>query len=214
MDAVEGLLGAIEGHSGASILIVFLIIIGGQIWSALKPSIIKKVESKLSETVVEKDIDLNYEVQQLIHDVMLVAHADRIGIMEFHNGQQSISGIPWLRMSMKYEDCRVGLLPIAEQLQAHHTSLYPVFLKGLFSHEYVILDDNHRDASKADTAYELLVLQEESHSLCVALRDLHGSPMGYVTLKKNTDFSDEDIAEMKSLADTLRGVLHNNLRKK
>lgn len=77
----------------------------------------------------------NDKIQHLIEKSLYKIEADRIMILELHNGNESIGGLPFNKCSATFEYMDNGLYPCAELYQNQQLSLIP-FASHLFSKGY------------------------------------------------------------------------------
>jgi hypothetical protein len=156
---------------------------------------------------LERRGEVDSKVQYLIDEALINTGARRVTIMEFHNKSANLAHLPFCFMSCTYETYKEGLPPIAQSLQNISASLYSIFLTSLQISPYLVLDADNRDPAKARMAYELLTFQNEKKALCVVFRNPKKQAIGYVTLKKNEDFKDEDVFIMRDLAQQMGSLL-------
>jgi hypothetical protein len=143
--------------------------------------------------------EMETEVKTLMDRAMRDCGGDRVTIMRFNTPNALMSLIPYQFMSCTHDVYREGKLPVAHIMQNISTSLFSKFLISLQTEPYVILDlDDVQAVSKA--GYELVRAQDEKKSLCVSLRDKESKPVGYVALKKNTEFTKENIETFEKFA--------------
>jgi hypothetical protein len=167
----------------------------------------KKTDQEKHDRLTNVRADVSYQVQLLIERTLMETHADRIMVMEFKNGSANICGLPFIFMSCTYETFTDNLLPIADRMKDKHISHYPTFLTELQTHPYVILNINDRDDKYGRAIYELLVVQEESRSLCILMKSLQKIGVGYVSMKKKEDFTEDDINKLEDLSRQLAILL-------
>lgn len=77
----------------------------------------------------------NYKIQHLIEKSLYKIGADRITILELHNGNTGVGGLPFTKCSATFEYMDDGIQPIANQYQEQQLSLIP-FANHLFKEGY------------------------------------------------------------------------------
>ena len=77
----------------------------------------------------------NDKIQHLIEKSLYKIGADRITILELHNGNSGIGGLPFTKCSATFEYMDDGIQPIANQYQDQQLSLIP-FASHLFKEGY------------------------------------------------------------------------------
>jgi hypothetical protein len=152
----------------------------------------RKEEAELLAKRAEVDLKIQYIIDKALNDT----DGERISVMEFHNHQANMASLPCRFMSCTYETYRVGLLPVAFLLNQISTSLYSIVVTNMQKSPYIILDTEKRDPDLARIGYELVEAKGVSKSLCVVMRSLRNTVLGYVSLGKNTEFTQNDITTM------------------
>lgn len=77
----------------------------------------------------------NDKIQHLIEKSLYKIGADRITILELHNGNTGVGGLPFTKCSATFEYMDDGVMPIANQYQEQQLSLIP-FANHLFKEGY------------------------------------------------------------------------------
>ena len=67
----------------------------------------------------------NQKIQHILDKSLYKIGADRITILELHNGTESIGGLPFTKCSATFEVMDDGIIPIAQQYQDQQLSLIP-----------------------------------------------------------------------------------------
>ena len=97
----------------------------------------KYEEWKEKQHQTEMDIRTvnNDKIQHLIEKSLYKIGADRITILELHNGNTGVGGLPFTKCSATFEYMDDGVLPVADQYQNVNLSLIP-FANHLFKEGY------------------------------------------------------------------------------
>lgn len=75
------------------------------------------------------------KIQSVIDKLTYKVGASRTLILELHNGNESIGGIPFTKCSATYESLNIGAAPVSQHYQAQNLSLIP-FATFLFEKGY------------------------------------------------------------------------------
>jgi hypothetical protein len=75
------------------------------------------------------------KIQSIIDKLTYKVGASRTLILELHNGNESIGGIPFTKCSATYESLNIGAAPVSQHYQAQNLSLIP-FATFLFERGY------------------------------------------------------------------------------
>ena len=106
------------------------------------------INSSNKETNKHPNLEVRNEVSQLdsqIHDILVkikdTTKADRVSYFSFHNGGESISGIPYLRMTCKDEVIRSGVGSMLHDAQMLQLGPYTTLLAHLRKYGKYIIND-------------------------------------------------------------------------
>lgn len=70
---------------------------------------------------------INPKINSLLDRALVNTKADRIFIFEYHNGTQSLVGVPFIYAEMTYERYKDGVIPTLDEFSKLNTSRYPIF---------------------------------------------------------------------------------------
>jgi hypothetical protein len=85
--------------------------------------------------LMEMRMDNAPKVQSLIDKLTFKVDASRVLLLELHNGNTSVGGIPFTKCSATFEGLNIGAHPVANQYQNQNLSLIP-FVSHLFDCGY------------------------------------------------------------------------------
>lgn len=108
----------------------------------------------------------NDKIQHLIEKSLYKIEADRIMILELHNGNESIGGLPFNKCSATFEYMDNGLYPCAELYQNQQLSLIP-FATYLFSNGYFCGDISDLEAIDRGLYHKMASNGTEHFAACV-----------------------------------------------
>lgn len=119
--------------------VLILLIICASVGFVLNPHWIFEQYNKWQEQQhteqMEQRINNNEKLHIIIERLMFKIDADRILLLECHNGGNSLSGLPFAKISAIYESLNDSVLPISQDFQQQQLSLYP-FSSYLFNNKY------------------------------------------------------------------------------
>lgn len=77
---------------------------------------IEQNENNLShhDAVMKHRNEIKPKVDGLLEDVLDNINADRVFVLEFHNGTNNLSGLPFMYGEITYEVCRKGVEPVGD----------------------------------------------------------------------------------------------------
>ena len=108
----------------------------------------------------------NGKLQLLAEKLLYKIGADRVMILELHNGLSSNSGFPFAKCSATYEALNKGITPIANQYQDVNLSLVP-FASELFNHTYWCGNVKDLESIDRGLTYKMLSNGTEHFAGCV-----------------------------------------------
>lgn len=157
-----------------------------------------------NEAVIEahdKAVERRYEnspkIDQILSEVLYKYGADRVCIVEMHNGTKNVAGLPFIYGEMTYEVCRDGILPVdADYTQFNLSRLsFPTFM---FEHNAFCGGMN--ELSRIDDKFAERLLVNNSTYLCGYT--LHGKDniIGYFGVIWCGDSPKETVQLMKDLS--------------
>ena len=96
------------GNILTALMVLFITIVIGVI--AFKPSIIvdevQRIQTEQHQKAVDKRIKADPEIRETITDLRIELGADRVFIVEAHNGGTNLTNLPFLYVDMTYETVR------------------------------------------------------------------------------------------------------------
>lgn len=96
------------GNIITAIMLLFITVIMGVV--AFKPSVIveevQKIQSEQHQRAVDKRIKADPEIREAMRDLRAELNADRVFIVEAHNGGSNLTNLPFLYVDMTYESVR------------------------------------------------------------------------------------------------------------
>jgi hypothetical protein len=138
------------------------------IQGAINRNELKQIEAH--DKAVEKRYANSPKIEQILNEVLYKYGADRVCVIEMHNGTKNVAGLPFIYGEMTYEVCRDGILPVdADYTQFNLSRLsFPTFM---FEHNAFC--GGMADLSKIDEKFAERLLVNNSTYLCGYT--LHGS---------------------------------------
>lgn len=166
-----------------------------------------RLRDKKHDELIDIRMSVNQKVQSLIDQFLEEHEGDRIHVIEFSNSVLSVAYLPFKYMSCTYEVYRIGKSPTASKIDHLSTSLFTSFFEKLYDSDYLILDVNNKDKSLGGSIYDIVNASGEDKGLYAILRTSKGKALGYVALRKDEDFSNDDIEDIQVLASKLSALL-------
>ena len=119
--------------------LLVIIIVSFVFWFISNPTYIfdkwNEYQQQQHQEQLEQRINNNEKLHIIIERLMFKIDADRILLLECHNGGSNINGLPFAKISAIYESLNDSILPISQDFQQQQLSLYP-FSNYLFNNKY------------------------------------------------------------------------------
>lgn len=152
---------------------------------------------------LDKREEVSEEIYYLLDEVMVKTGASRVGVTEYHNGGNNMTGMYFKKMTATYEKCADGVFSVAGMIKDINTSLYGIFIPTINKNQYVLLDTQNRNPLIEDQIYRVLKQQDVHYTLSVRILSDKCRPIGMVSLdynNGNNEYSAEDIVVLQDLA--------------
>lgn len=166
-----------------------------------------KLGSKNHDKLLSMRSDISNQIQLLLDEFLEQHNGDRIQVIEFSNSVVSVAYLPFKYMTCTYEVYRLGKSALGHKIDHISTSLFTTFFLNMQNAAYRIFDISDKTVPMGGAMYDIMKEQEASKSLCTMMYTPKGKSIGYVTMKKEADFTPEDIEDIQSLADQISILL-------
>ena len=133
------------------------------------------------ERVIRRNL-VGAEIDALLDRMALRCNADRAYVFEFHNGNMSLGGLPFLKMTCSYEATAPGIRP--EQHRRDNIPFHQVqtFVDAIYAQEYLVMDTENRTDEFKPLVYEMLEEREIKFTVRCKITSLNGKVIGYLGL--------------------------------
>lgn len=155
-------------------------------------------QSKQHTEKLEIRLQNNKKLHILVERLLYKVNADRVLVLELHNGLSSNAGIPFAKCSATYEALNDGVYPVADQYQDTNLSLMP-FATELFNNHYWY--GNTDELQEIDRALSYRMLSNDTSHFAGCVIQGVDKPLAFlfVTFKSVTDGHNCD--EVKKIID-------------
>lgn len=170
-------------------------------------SINNKMSSKNHDELLDIRTTINEKVQVMIDDFFNTHRGNRVQVVEFSNSVTSIAYLPFKYMNCTYHVHKWGQDSVENYIDHLPTSLFTDFFARMYKNDYVILNKDNPDHSLGGSIYDVLNKGTDKYALCAVIKTQRGKSIGYVTFKKDSEFSNRDIEDILVLADKLAALL-------
>lgn len=157
----------------------------------------QREQTEAHDRAVEKRYENSPKIDQILNEVLYKYGADRVCVVEMHNGTKNVAGLPFIYGEMTYEVCRDGILPVdADYTQFNLSRLsFPTFM---FEHNAYC--GGMSDLGRIDDKFAERLLVNNSTFLCGYT--LHGADnvIGYFGVIWCGGYPNETVQLMKDLS--------------
>lgn len=150
--------------------IIIILIVAATVGFVSNPTFIfekyKEWADQQHKELLEKRMKNNEKLHLKAEQLLYRINADRVMILELHNGLENAAGLPFSKCSATYEALNMGVKPVADQYQSVNLSLMP-FATFLFEKGYFC--GNVEDLAQIDRGlYYKMMANETTHfAACV-----------------------------------------------
>jgi hypothetical protein len=179
----------------------------------------KRFSDRNKENNSKKKLVKQIEKDELVHftlkEVRRKFHADRIYLIQFHNGGTFYTNAPMQKASVTYERCSDGLERVSDHLMHIFVSHYTWFIKNTIDEEMFYIDcENIEDVAtkalfrkfgtQATAAVPIYDNSDQLISIMVMDWVFSEIPSGFIKDEKfTTEFREEMIADSESIGNLI-----------
>lgn len=150
------------------------------------------------------------EIDKTLQQILIFTNADRVDLVQYHNGGKGVNKQSFLKMSMTNEQVKVGVKPFMSEFKDQFRSVISYITKKLNTEGYCYIDDSEQIKSIDPGTYEFLLNRGIESKYCMAIHNTQdGSVIGFVCIeyiKKESakpDLVDEVLKEKQKIFETL-----------
>lgn len=125
------------GNILTAVMLLFVTIVMGVV--AFKPDVIinevQKIQNQQHQMAVDKRIKADPQIREAMLDLRVELNADRVFVLEAHNGGSNLTNLPFLYVDMTYESVRNGEPLLEDEYKNVRLQRYG-FSTFLFSNNY------------------------------------------------------------------------------
>lgn len=148
-------------------------------------------------------LEHNEKLHILTEKLLYKVNADRVLLLELHNGNTGLGGFPFAKCSATYEALNDGIVPVADQYQELNLSLMP-FATELFNNGYWCGDT--QDLKEIDKALCYRMLGNDTSHFAGVLIQGVDKPLAFLFVKF------KDIGDQHNCAEIRRIINENALQ--
>lgn len=195
---------------GLVVYAIYLWITGKAWWIPKRENVdqLEIIKREQHDTLLELRSDIGEEIQKLINSALKRNDWTRIQVIEFSNSVMSVAHLPFRYMTCTYETYKTGLLGTGRRIDRISTSLFNRFFTELNREGWYLIDLNCDTPDEiCGSMRELMLANNETKSLNAALTSPSGKSIGYITVKNEDGFEQQDIDEIIELSHRIATLL-------
>jgi hypothetical protein len=198
----ERVLGMADKYRITTVLksVFIILLIAGTVGFIKNPTwIFEKYQEWQDKQHIEKlahRLEHNEKLHIMTEKLMYKVNADRVLLLELHNGNTGLGGFPFAKCSATYEALNDGIVPVAHQYQDLNLSLMP-FASKLFDEGYWCGDT--QDLKEIDKAlcYRMLG-NDTSHFAGIVIQGVD-KPIAFLFVKFKDVGDEHNCDEIKRI---------------
>lgn len=167
----------------------------------------RKIKNKRHDQLLDLRSKLSIQIQSLIDVFLSDRSGDRVQVIEFSNSVVSVAYLPFKYMTCTYEVYKLGVPSTKQRIDRLSTSLFTPFFQALHPQGWCKFDTGKPEQIQCGAMRDIMIANGDTHSLYALIKTPRGKSIGYVSLKRETDFNEEDIDAILTLADQLAVLL-------
>jgi GAF domain-containing protein len=161
-------------------------------------------------------LKLESKIMSKLETIRTLYNADRVGILEFHNGGHTFTGKGFQKFSQTYEVTNKGISLESGNSQNIPTSIFSTILIEVADEGVFKIDNSKVDCSSHTSSFKDFLLNRGVKSFIgIGIRNLDNDFIGVLTLEnvleKHT-YSNTEIGDLKIQASILAGYLESILK--
>lgn len=156
-----------------------------------------------------RQTQIDETLRTCLRQILEQTDADRVSIVQYHNGGRGLNKQSFLKMSMTNEETRIGISPIASTFQNQFRSVLAYFVRELNLHNTCYIKDSE-DLKTVDTSmYEFLNSRNVKSKYGMAIRSSDNVVIGFICVEyvdepnTNVELVDRVLLENHNTIETL-----------
>ncbi len=124
------------------------------------------------------------EIDKTLQQVITFTGADRVNLVQYHNGGKGINKQSFLKMSMTNEQVKIGVKPFMPEFKDQFRSVISYITKNLNEKGFCYIDDAESVRTTDPGTYEFLVNRGIESKYCMAIRNTQENfVIGFVSVE-------------------------------
>ena len=150
------------------------------------------------------------EIDKTLQQILAFTDADRVDLVQYHNGGKGVNKQSFLKMSMTNEQVKIGVKPFMPEFKDQFRSVISYITKSLNEKGFCYIDDAESVKTIDPGTYEFLINRGIESKFCIALHDTQENfVIGFVCVEyikkedSKPDLVDQVFKEKQNVLETL-----------
>ena len=149
------------------------------------------------------------EIDKTLQQILIFTNADRVDLVQYHNGGKGVNRQSFLKMSMTNEQVKIGVKPFMSEFKDQFRSVIAYIIRTLNETGYCYISDAEEMKTVDAGTYEFLLNRGIEAKYCMAIHSNDGTVIGFVCVeyieKENArpDLVDKVFKEKQKVLETL-----------
>ena len=150
------------------------------------------------------------EIDKTLQQMLVFTNADRVDLVQYHNGGKGVNKQSFLKMSMTNEQVKLGVRPFMSEFKDQFRSVIAYIIRSLNEKGYCYINDAEDVKNIDPGTYEFLINRGIESKYCMAIHDSkENSVIGFVCIeyieKENAkpELVDKVFKEKQKILETL-----------
>ena len=150
------------------------------------------------------------EIDKTLQQILIYTGADRVDLVQYHNGGKGVNRQSFLKMSMTNEQVKVGVKPFMSEFKDQFRSVISYITKSLNEKGYCYINDAEEVKEFDPGTYEFLLNRGIESKYCMAIHNTQENyVIGFVCIeyiekeKARPDLVDKVFKEKQKILETL-----------
>lgn len=137
----------------------------------------------LSHEENEHLIKVSDEIDQALQKILEETNADRVSLVQYHNGGKGINKQSFLKMSMTNEQVKLGIKPFISNFKDQFRSVLAYFVKEINRNNYCYIDDVEAVKEVDISMYEFMKDRGVYSKFGIGVRNKENTIIGFICVE-------------------------------
>lgn len=136
------------------------------------------------------------EIDNILQEILIETKADRVALVQYHNGGRGVNKQSFLKMSMTNEQVQLGIKPEIAIFKDQFRAGLSYLSKKLIENGFCFIEDVNNLQNVDNSMYEFMVSRDIQSQYCIAIHNQQKMIIGFITIEyKDKSLSNKNIIE-------------------